>query len=157
MTTPDPDHDDLELAYLQRRQIHAQWAPFLAALATELSAVADEAGAAAFMRATGARVARQHPLGKLETLEELELRINAILDRMDWGWTQLDDGIDHIVITHGACPNVLSDDKDGVWPGLMAEVLAGAYGAWLSEQGSPGRVTACLDPRARPLVFEHRT
>mgnify|MGYP000337798636 CR=1 FL=1 len=30
MTTPAPDHDDLELAYLQRRQVHAQWAPFLA-------------------------------------------------------------------------------------------------------------------------------
>lgn len=157
MTTPAPDHDDLELAYLQRRQVHSQWAPFLAALAAELSAVADESGSAAFMRATGARVARQHPLGKLETLEELELRINAILAHMNWGWTQLDDGVDRIIITHGASPSILADDKEGVWPGLMAEVLAGAYGAWLSEQGSPGRMTACRDPRARPLVFEHRT
>jgi hypothetical protein len=157
MTTPAPDHDDLELAYLQRRQVHSQWAPFLAALAAELSAVADEAGTAAFMRATGARVARQHPLGKLETLEELELRINAVLAHMDWGWTQLDDGGTSIIITHGACPNVLANDKQGLWPVMMAEVLAGAYGAWLSEQGSPGRETTCHDPRARPLVFEHRT
>jgi len=157
MTTPAPDHDDLELAYLQRRQVHSQWAPFLAALAAELHAVADENGTAAFMRATGARVARQHPLGKLETLEELELRINAVLAHMDWGWTQLDEGGTSIVITHGASPSVLANDPEGVWPGLMAEVLAGAYGAWLSEQGSPGRVTACRDPRARPLVFEHHT
>ena len=157
MTMPAPDHDDLELAYLQRRHVHSQWGPFLAALAAELSAVADASGTAAFMRATGARVARQHPLGKLETLEELELRINAVLAHMDWGWIQLDDGRDHIVITHGACPNVLANDEAGAWPGLMAEVLAGAYGAWLSEQGSPGRVTACRDPLARPLVFEHRT
>ena len=151
-TTGDP-----ELDYLRRRLVSAQWASFLAALATELSSVADTGGSVAFMRATGARVARLHPLGPLETLEQLEERINVVLTRMEWGWAQLTAGEDHIVITHGACPNVLEHDADNAWPPLMAEVLGGAYGAWLGDQGSPGTSTVCRDALARPLVFEHRS
>lgn len=147
---------DQDLDYLSRRHVSPQWAPFLAALAAELSAVGNEAAATAFMRAIGARVARQHPLGKLVMLEDLERHINAALAAMDWGWARLAAGEDHILITHGACPNVLDNDAERAWPPLMAAVLSGAYGAWLAEQGSPGAVTACRDPSARPLVFEHR-
>ncbi|WP_426030725.1 cellulose synthase subunit BcsC-related outer membrane protein [Caulobacter sp. DWP3-1-3b2] len=50
----------------------------------------------------------------------------------------------------------LSYDAGQAWPPLMAEVPAGTYGAWLNDQGSPGATTICRDPRARPLVFEHR-
>jgi hypothetical protein len=156
MTMPDTDPRSRDLGYLNRRRISPQWSPFLTALSTELEAVADAAGASAFMRAVGLRLARQHPLGKLVTLEELEGHINAALADMDWGWTQLSAADDHILITHGACPNVLEDDTRRLWPPLMAEVLAGAYGAWLVEQGSPGAVTICRDPLASPLVFEHR-
>ncbi|WP_165187150.1 cellulose biosynthesis protein BcsD [Caulobacter soli] len=152
--TPSPD--DLDLDHLRRRQVSRQWASFLAAMAQELKSVADETGSAAFMRATGARVARLHPLAAVQTLEELQGEINAALGAMDWGWSQLTAVGDHIVITHGACPNVLEHDSGRAWPPLMAEVLAGAYGAWLHEQGSPGGKTVCLDPQARPLVFEHR-
>ena len=156
MSTPDREPDAVELDYLRRRHVSPQWAPFLTALAAELTAVADDGGTAAFMRATGSRVARLNPLGTLETLEGLEEQINAALARMEWGWAQLSAAEDHIVITHGACPNVLEHDSGQAWPPLMAEVLAGAYGAWLSDQGSPGATTLCRDPRARPLVFEHR-
>lgn len=145
-----------ELDYLRRRQVSGQWGPFLAGLAAELTAMSDAAGAGAFMRATGGRVARLHPLGRLETLEDLEVAINAVLADMDWGWAQLADGGDHIVITHGASPDVLEHDPGRLWPRLMAEVLAGAYSAWLAEQGSPGGHTTCRDANARPLVFEHR-
>jgi hypothetical protein len=148
--------DDPELEFLKRRLVSRQWAPFLAALAAELTAVADSGGTAAFMRATGARIARLHPLGGLETLEELEDQINIALTHMEWGWARLTAAEDHIVITHGACPNVLEHDVDQSWPPLMAEVLGGAYGAWLADQGSPGATTVCRDAMARPLVFEHR-
>lgn len=154
MTANAPESRDLD--YLSRRHVSPQWAPFLAALATELGGVGNDAAATAFMRAIGARVARQHPLGKLALLEELESHINAALAAMDWGWTRLAAGEDHILITHGACPNVLDNDAGRAWPPLMAAVLSGAYGAWLAEQGSPGAVTVCRDPNARPLVFEHR-
>ncbi len=145
-----------ELDHLRRRQVDRQWASFLTALAQELQAVADGSGSAAFMRATGARIARLHPLAPVETLEALQDQINVALTRMDWGWSELAAVGDHVVITHGACPNVLEHDDGRAWPPLMAEVLAGVYGAWLHEQGSPGSRTRCLDPLARPLVFEHR-
>ena len=148
--------DDPELEFLRRRLVSRQWAGFLAALAGELTAMADSGGAAAFMRATGARIARQHSLGGLETLEALEEQINIVLTGMEWGWARLTAAEDHIVITHGACPNVLEHDVDQSWPPLMAEVLGGAYGAWLAAQGSPGATTVCRDPMARPLVFEHK-
>ena len=156
MSQQTREPDDPELDYLRRRHVSVQWAPFLTALAGELTAVADDGGTAAFMRATGARVARLNPLGTLETLEDLEERINAALAHMEWGWAQLAAAEDHIVITHGACPNVLEHDTSRAWPPLMAEVLAGAYGAWLADQGSPGGTTVCRDALARPLVFEHR-
>ena len=156
MSETSPRSDDAELEFLKRRLVSRQWAAFLSAMAAELTAIADSGGAAAFMRATGARVARLHPLGGLETLEALEEQINIALTGMDWGWARLAAVEDHIVITHGACPNVLEDDVDQSWPPLMAEVLGGAYGAWLAAQGSPGATTLCRDPMAWPLVFEHK-
>jgi hypothetical protein len=156
MSLRDNDPRSRDLGYLNRRRVSSQWSAFLAALSAELAVVADDAGAAAFMRAIGLRLARQHPVGKVVTLEELEGHLNTVLAGMDWGWTQLSAEDDHILITHGACPNVLEDDTRRMWPPLMAEILAGAYGAWLLEQGSPGAVTQCRDPLAAPLVFEHR-
>lgn len=156
MSQPSRLPDDPELEYLKRHLVSRQWAPFLASMAAELTAMADSSGTAAFMRATGARIARLHPLDSQETLEELEERINVVLTRMEWGWAQLAAAEDHIVITHWACPNFLEHDTDQSWPPLMAEVLGGAYGAWLADQGSPGATTVCRDAVARPLVFEHR-
>ncbi len=156
MKKPPPSPEAQELDHLRRRQVDRQWASFLTAMAQELQSVADPSGSAAFMRATGARVARLHPLAPVATLEALQGELNATLAAMDWGWSQLAAVGDHIVITHGACPSLLEHDADRAWPPLMAEVLAGAYGTWLHEQGSPGSRTTCLDPLARPLVFEHR-
>lgn len=156
MSASEFDPRSRDLGYLNRKRVSSQWSPFLAALAEELAAVPDQTAASRFLRAAGARMARQFALPKLETLTELEERLNLVLDGMDWGWMQLSVVDDHILITHGACPNVLDDDVRRVWPPLMAEVLAGAYGAWLAAQGSPGGVTTCVDPTASPLVFEHR-
>ncbi|PVM78473.1 cellulose biosynthesis protein BcsD [Caulobacter radicis] len=156
MSASEFDPRSKDLGYLRRRRVSGQWAPFLAALADELAAVADKGAVKRFLCATGERMARRHALPKLETLDELEARLNEILDAMDWGWVQLAVAEDHILITHGACPNVLEDDDERAWPPLMAELLAGAYGAWLAAQGSPGGVTTCRDPLASPLVFEHR-
>lgn len=156
MSGSDADNHARDLAYLNRRRVSPQWAPFLTAMADELAAVSDQGAVQRFLRATGERMARRAALPKLETLEDLEARINAVLADMDWGWAQLTAAADHILITHGACPNVLADDDRRSWPPLMAEVLAGAYGAWFAAQGSPGGVTSCRDPSASPLVFEHR-
>jgi hypothetical protein len=156
MTSSSRRPDDLELKYLKRHLVARQWAPFLASMAAELAAHADPHSSASFMRAIGVRVARLLPLGHLNTLEDLEERINVNLSHMAWGWTHLTVAEDHIVIVHGACPNVLEHDTDQSWPPLMAEVLGGAYTAWLAGQGSPGATTICRDATARPLVFEHR-
>lgn len=156
MSTRENDPQSRDLDYLNRRRVSPQWSPFLATMAAELAMVADGAASAAFMQAIGGRLARQRPLSPVETLEELEGQINIVLNDMDWGWTQLSAADDHIIITHGACPNVLEDDVQRLWPPLMAEILAAAYGAWLAEQGSPAAITTCRDPLASPLVFEHR-
>lgn len=152
----EADAQARDLDYLNRRRVSPQWSPFLAALAGELTAVADHTAARRFLRATGERMARRFALPTVETLDELEAQLNAVLGGMDWGWTRLSAADDHILITHGACPNALDDDDRRAWPPLMAEILAGAYGAWLAAQGSPGGVTTCRDPSASPLVFEHR-
>lgn len=154
--TTQAETDARDLAYLKRDRVSLQWARYLAAFAAECAAVPDAAGVHAFLRSVGARLAASHPVEKVETLEALEARINLVLEAMDWGWTRLAAANDHVVITHGACPNVLEDDDKREWPPLMAQVLAGAYGAWLAAQGSPGGDTLCRDPLASPLVFEHR-
>lgn len=154
--TSEDDFRALDHDYLSRQRVSRQWSAYLAAFAAECMAAPDNGAVLAFVRSVGARLARQHPVGKVDTLEALEAQINAVLADMDWGWTRLSASGDHVVITHGACPNVLKDDDQQAWPPLMAEVLAGAYAAWMASQGSPGAHTVCRDPLASPLVFEHR-
>lgn len=142
--------------YYQQRHCAEQWRDFLRLFVAELFTSAGESEGCAFLRHIGSRMAAEMPLTKCDTLEELEADLNALWQRMDWGWVKLLPRERSIAIVHGAYPLPARGQEDQQRGGkALGAILEGAYATWLAEQGGASTVPlqAVATAPGRPLEF----
>lgn len=132
-------HQARSLEYFRSRQFNGQWRLFMTALVEELSASAGSDEMLAFFGHLGAKIAGDLPIDEQDTLEGLEAAVNRRWNQLDWGWCQFYAESDMIVIAHDAWPRLDGTAKD-TWAAALAALLAGAYNAWLRDQGGDGAV-----------------
>lgn len=92
--------------YFRSQQVSLQWLPFLRAFATELSASADIEDLQHLFFNLGTRFAKssENHFEDVQTLQQLEIRLNEYWGRLNWGWTEFNELKGFIEITHHASP-----------------------------------------------------
>lgn len=92
--------------YFRTQQVSVQWLPVLRAMATELSGSADEADLSRLFYSIGGRMAAsaEENFQDVQTLEQLEQRLNAYWAHVNWGWVALNESKGGMEIVHYASP-----------------------------------------------------
>ena len=128
--------------YKIHRDTSKQWRRLLAAMAQEMTSGEPYDACHAFSHRAGMRYAEQSLLPDCNSLEELEAAINARWKLMDWGWINLVDQGNSLLIVHHSANNgqlladAFGEDGDGWVPGF----LAGVYQQWLAGVGASERL-----------------
>lgn len=107
---------------------------FLHELARSFDAQVGSVGRDRFLQDVGRQMAARLGLPPCQTLEMLEMEMNAALALLEWGHVALAvDTLDKkLVLRHGGLPLVGSmGDPPGWW---LVPALAGLYSAWLEQQ-----------------------
>lgn len=150
------DEELTSLRYYVEQHCSRQWVHFLAAMFAEFEERVDPLEADQFLETLGARMARNLPLRRCESLEDLEDDINAVLEGIDWGWARIAESGRFIEITHGAYPIIPQDETRRSW---LVPILEGVYTEWLSAQGGdPGFSARLVGQRRAPgaaLTFHY--
>lgn len=100
--------------YFRRQQVSLQWLPVLRAMASEMSAHTDAKDLRHLFFKIGERFASD--TGDLfqgvESLAQLEERLNDFWSQINWGWVELNEVKGHIDIAHQAAPLVDAFGED---------------------------------------------
>lgn len=122
------------MAYFAQNQCSGQWRNFLRAMSGLLSEQMSESELRAFMRALGARMAADFNLPDCKTLQELQDATNGIWKQIDWGWVEIFEETQYIVVQHRCSPIIegLGEEASAWAPAL----LEGAYGYWFQRLGA---------------------
>ena len=107
---------------------------FLQELARSFDAQVGSEGRDRFLQNVGRQMAGRLGLPSCQTLEMLELEMNAALGLLEWGRVTLAvDTMDKkLVLRHIGLPVVGSMGEPPGW--WLAPVLAGLYSVWLEQQ-----------------------
>ncbi|MBB2205540.1 cellulose biosynthesis protein BcsD [Gluconacetobacter takamatsuzukensis] len=95
-----------------------------------------------FLRTVGANMAARLALPRCDTVEELELEINALLSLIGWGQAglTLDRDRQCLQVRHRGLPRIGAlGAPAGYW---LAACLAGMYETWIGRQ--PGAQNDCV-------------
>jgi hypothetical protein len=134
------------LSYYESRQCSSQWRGFLGVLAEEFEGQLGVPELRELMRRIGERFARRAALRACDTLQDLELAINAIWAAQDWGWVQVLDGADYLAIRHYCSPlRAAFGAESASW---ASAYLEGVYQQWFNALG----VNASLQLRVREAL-----
>lgn len=118
--------------YFRGQQVSLQWLPVLRAMATELSAQNDTTALRHLFFKVGERFAKDSSdlFQGVQSLAQLEARLNDFWSRINWGWVELKDVKDFIEISHQAAP--LSEafgEECGHWSvGLLEGFYQSVFG-----------------------------
>ena len=115
--------DDLQ-SYFRGQQVSLQWLPVLRAIALEMSANADAKSLHYLFSNIGARFATdaQDCFTDVQTLTQLQESLNDFWSQINWGWVNLTEVKDGIVITHQAAPLAEAfGDEALVWSSGLLE------------------------------------
>jgi hypothetical protein len=120
-------------------EIHAAPMPpicraFLRGLALELDKQAGPEVSAAILLAAGRQMAGMLALPPVDSLEALELEMNAVLAEISWGSVRLvlHEAERCVVLNHSDLPCIGSaGEPPGAW---LAPVLEGLYQGWMGQQ-----------------------
>lgn len=107
---------------------------FIRELARSFDAQVGQGGRDRFLRDVGRQMGSRLTLPPCESLEMLELEMNASLNLIGWGSVNLDvSNVDRkLVIKHIGLPMIASmGEPSGCW---LAAALAGLYSIWLEQQ-----------------------
>lgn len=108
----------------------------VAAMASEIGAVATEPQVRGFFVAVGRRLAAHADMTEVTNIALMTARVNTFWAGMGWGSAHIAMAGNALVIQHSGMPEVLDGDTEGRWPTIAAAVLEGAYDAWLRAVGS---------------------
>lgn len=107
---------------------------FIQELARSFDAQVGQGGRDRFLRDVGRQMGSRLTLPPCESLEMLELEMNALFDLIGWGRASLDvSNTDRkLVIKHTGLPVIASmGEPSGCW---LAAALAGLYSIWMEQQ-----------------------
>lgn len=109
--------------YLREQQISFQWAPILRCMATELAAQLSEEELHNLFLKIGQRLATDMgaDFEGLQTLSELEEKVNDLWARMNWGWVEIKEAGGGMDVRHQFAPLAegFGDDALGWSVGLL--------------------------------------
>ncbi len=133
-----------------------QWRSFFQVLSLEWSAELPVAQLHAQMVRRGGLLADLHPLPAADGLAELELAMNEVWVRLQWGWVRLHDQGDALRLVHRAAP--LVEAFGPMASGWSVGLLEGMYQRWLQRAGAqPGLrvrlVNSVLQPPSHEFLF----
>lgn len=118
--------------YFRGQQVSLQWLPVLRAMATELSAQNDTKALRHLFFKIGERFAQDTSdlFEGVQSLGELEERLNDFWTRINWGWVDLKDVKDFIEISHQAAPlsEAFGDDANEWSVGLLEGFYQSVFG-----------------------------
>ncbi len=92
--------------YFRQQQVSVQWLPVLRAMALEMSAHIDARELRHLFFKIGERFAKdaENVFQGVQTLAQLEERLNDFWGRINWGWVALKEADGAIDIVHQAAP-----------------------------------------------------
>jgi hypothetical protein len=117
--------------YISSRLCSPQWGAFLPLFAVELTQDLTPGHLSQVMRRTGGQFARRHALGAIDTLVDLQAAVNRIWDGLDWGWVEMREAEDRLVLAHYYAPlQIVFGVEHQAWSGAFLE---GAYEWWMRQ------------------------
>lgn len=120
--------------YLGEQQAARQWKPFLGALAEEFGTQLEEPELRALMQRLGSRFAEHQPLPACQTLTDMQQAMSQAWFASDWGWTELEEHADHLLVRHYCSPlRAAFGERHQRWTPAFLE---GAYQQWFHNMGS---------------------
>lgn len=143
--------------YIETQQISREWQLFLCAFAQEFSEKGDARDLRALMHQLGRRMALLTPVEDGSSLQALEDGVNRVWAEMNWGWVELQEQSDALLIMHYVAPlrHAFGEAAIGWTPAL----LEGMYAQWLEKLGmdkSLRLVQRSPEDHGRLLTFELR-
>jgi hypothetical protein len=130
------------LDYFARHQASVQWRGFLAALAEEFESQLETSQLRQLMTRIGARFAASHPAGTCATLDDLTSFLNGTWSSLDWGFVNLLERDEYLLIEHCCAPLGAFGEQAGRWTPAFLE---GAYQYWLDELGAGALTLSQVD------------
>ena len=123
------------LDYFAQQQTSVQWRGFLAALAQEFDSQLETSQLRQLMARIGARFASSHPALGCATLDDFAAFLNGLWTSLDWGYVNLTERDEYLLIEHCCAPLGAFGEEAGRWTPAFLE---GAYQTWLSALGAQG-------------------
>lgn len=126
------------ISYLSGRQCATQWKIFLLSTAQELADKFSTAELRAFMSRVGGRFGRELPLPACTTLDDIQLAMSEAWTRLDWGWVEITDQTDHLLLQHYCAPLEAALGREALaW---TPSFLEGVYQQWFEQLGAGDRL-----------------
>lgn len=121
------------LSYYQDQQCAKQWQAFLLAFSSEFAAKADPAELRGFMYELGWRMAQQFEVKDGSSLQALQDCMNQVWASLNWGWVEIQEEADALVLSHYAAP--LSAAFGAHALAWSPALLEGVYAQWFEALG----------------------
>lgn len=128
------------MAWFQQQQTPAGWFDLLLIMIDGMLNNAGELESQPFLRQMGEALADRYPLPESETVGQLEVNINQLLSRFQWGFVSVDVGDDGLRLRHRALPVSRDDARRVPWCNAFCAILEGLYSRWLQRQGGGAHV-----------------
>lgn len=122
-----------DLQYYESQQCSLQWRAFLNAFSAEFSTKGDLKDLRLFMHQLGRNMAQNLGFKGGDSLQLLEDNMNAIWGRMHWGWVEVNEEAEALVLLHHASPLKAAFGEQSLsWTPALLE---GIYASWFEGMG----------------------
>ncbi len=121
------------ILYYEEQQCSMQWKYFLRAFSAEFASKGDVKDLRAFMYQLGRTMAAGFDVSDGSSLQALEACMNQVWASMNWGWVELVEEADALVVAHHAAPLKVAFGADAMdWTPALLE---GIYAQWFEALG----------------------
>ncbi|MCH8622858.1 cellulose biosynthesis protein BcsD [Undibacterium sp. TS12] len=119
--------------YYEEQQCSVQWRSFLGAFSAEFASKGEEKDLRAFMHQLGRTMSKGYDVTDGSSLQALEACMNRVWSAMNWGWVELVEEADALVVAHHAAPLKVAFGPDALnWSPALLE---GVYAQWFEGLG----------------------
>ena len=119
--------------YYENQQCSIQWRAFLKAFSAEFASKGDVKDLRAFMHQLGRTMASEFSIGDGSSLLALEAGMNHVWAVLNWGWAEVIEETDSLVIAHHSSPLKVAFGADALeWSPALLE---GIYSQWFDGLG----------------------
>ena len=121
------------IRYYEEQQCSNQWRAFLSAFSSEFASKGETKDLRAFMHQLGRTMARGFDVSDGSSLQALETCMNNVWSQMNWGWVELLEEADALVVAHHAAPIKVAFGEQAL--GWTPALLEGMYAQWFEGLG----------------------